>query len=350
MIGQRESRTVLDRAEELVKTGNYTGAIDLLCAANRSGRHEDFERRLIDLRIGGFSQLGWPDPAWPWPPELSGRFAEVSGLPELTADELDSDALLAGILGQGGLIVRGLMDPGMVQATRENIERSLQARKALAEGIPGAGDNPWYERSTSVSGRPAELATIGTEGYTETGSVWCVDSPPTTFELIDFYHRIGLPDLMRGYFGEPAVLSVRKWVLRCVEPDNGAESGWHQDGRFLGDESIRTVNLWIALSDCGDGADAPGIEIVAANDREIYQTGTHGAVFDWTVGQQLVDELGQTRPVVCPRFAAGDAIFFDHYNLHRTGFGLSHSKNRYAVESWFFAGSTAPTKQQPLLF
>ena len=161
---------------------------------------------------------------------------------------------------------------------------------------------------------------------------------------------LGLVQVVGPHFGEPAVLSVRKWVLRCVEPDNGAESGWHQDGRFLGDESIRTVNLWIALSDCGDGADAPGIEIVAANDREIYPTGTHGAVFDWIVGQELVDELGQTRPVVCPRFAAGDAIFFDHYNLHRTGFGLSHSENRYAVESWFFAGSTAPTKQQPLLF
>jgi len=73
-------------------------------------------------------------------------------------------------------------------------------------------------------------------------------------------------------------------------------------------------------------------------------------VFDWTVGQALGDALGQAQPGVCPRFSAGDAIFFDHYNLHRTAFGAAHSVNRYAVESWFFAGSTAPVKQQPLLF
>ena len=57
-----------------------------------------------------------------------------------------------------------------------------------------------------------------------------------------------------------------------------------------------------------------------------------------------------TSPVLCPRFNAGDALFFDHYNLHRTGFGLNHTKNRYAVETWFFAGSTAPHKQQPVVF
>jgi hypothetical protein len=29
---------------------------------------------------------------------------------------------------------------------------------------------------------------------------------------------------------------------------------------------------------------------------------------------------------------------------------LSHTNNRYAIESWFFAGSTAPLKQQPVVF
>ncbi len=65
MRSERESRTVLDRADELVKTGNYTGAIDLLCEANRTGRHADFERQLIDLRVRGFSQLDRPDPTCP---------------------------------------------------------------------------------------------------------------------------------------------------------------------------------------------------------------------------------------------------------------------------------------------
>ena len=131
--------------------------------------------------------------------------------------------------------------------------------------------------------------------------------------------------------------------------ENGAISAWHQDGRFIGDD-VRTVNLWVALSDCGEGADAPGIELVPGNTREIYPTGTEGAVFDWTVGQGIVDRLCTPQQVLRPRFAPGDAIFFDHYNLHRTAFGTDQHSRRYAVESWFFAASKAPAKQQPLLF
>ena len=33
--------------------------------------------------------------------------------------------------------------------------------------------------------------------------------------------------------------------------------------------------------------------------------------------------VAQDSPVQCPRFNAGDGMFFDHYNLHRTGFGQS---------------------------
>jgi len=345
-----ERRALLDQVESLVNRNDYRSAIALLVEANRRAEDPVLEQRLIDLRIQGFPQTPRPAPPTHWQPDFSDRFEEVEGLPAIDAGELDTDALLAGILGKGGLIVRGLMDAPTVETMRHNIDRALLGRKDFAEGVPGADANPWYSRSGSVAGGPVQFGTMGSNQYTGAGSVWAVDSPPTAFQLIEFYHRIGLPALLDSYFGEAAVLSVRKWVLRCVEPNNGAVSGWHQDGQFLGDESIRTVNLWIALTDCGGDADAPGIEIVGGNDRTIYETGTRGAVFDWTVGQELVDELGQTRPVCCPRFNAGDAIFFDHYNLHRTGFGTDHSSNRYAVESWFFASSTAPAKQQPLLF
>lgn len=172
-----------------------------------------------------------------------------------------------------------------------------------------------------------------------------------TFELLEYFREIGLPGLLTSYFEEDPVLSVRKWVVRCAAPNNGASSGWHQDGYFLGDATaIRTANLWIALTDCGGDASAPGLEIISGTGREIFETGTRGSPFDWTVGQELIDEIAQTNPVRCPRFNAGDALFFDHFNLHRTGFGLNHTNNRYAIESWFFAGSTAPVKQQPVVF
>ena len=296
-----------------------------------------------------YDRLDWPTPHVDWPPAHDNRFVDVQGFPEVHFKDLEAADLKAGILGKGGLIVRGLMsDEGTQARMSDNIDRTLRARMEFY-GNKGREQSGWYHRSSVISGGPTQFR--GGEKFTTIGSVWSADSPPLAFQLIDFYRQIGLPALLNGYFGEDPVLSVRKWVVRCAAPNNGAAAGWHQDGQFLGDANkIRTANLWIALTDCGGGAAAPGMEIVAGNERRIYETGTHGAPFNWTVGQGLVDEITRDCSVECPRFAPGDAIFFDHFNLHRTGFGLNHTNNRYAIESWFFAGSTAPMKQQPVVF
>ena len=339
---------LIEQAEHLVDEGNYRSAIALLEQAGTFDNHA-LAQRLVELRIQAYSKIQWPAPHENWPPAHDNRYQSVKGFPEVNFGELTVDALKAGILGKGGLIVRGVIDSARIATMRENIDRVLQARADLTTAKPGAENNPWYQRSPSVQGGPAQFR--GGVRYTNIGSVWSVDSPPMTFQLINLYREIGLPALLKSYFGEDPVLSVRKWVVRCAAPNNGASSGWHQDGYFLGDASaIRTANMWIALTDCGGDADAPGLEIIAGNDRKIYETGTRGSPFDWTVGQEIVDEIAKTHPVQCPRFNAGDALFFDHFNLHRTGFGLSHTKNRYAIESWFFAGSTAPLKQQPVVF
>lgn len=339
-------QSTLQQARDTARDGDFPGALELLSQANREEPSAELESELLNLRIEGFSR--GPATTVDWSADCDARFKGVQGLPEIERAALDASTLRAGILSKGGLIVRGLMDPRRVERTRNCIDRALQARKALSEGEEYPEAERWFNRPDRVAGGPVQFGTLGGNQYTDTGSVWAVDSPHSAFHLIEFYRELGLPQLLQEYFGEPAALSVRKWVLRCVPPNNGAESGWHQDGQFMG-EGIRTVNLWIALSDCGDGADAPGIDIVADNTREIYPTGTHGAPFDWTVGQGLVDELGQQHPVLRPRFRPGDAVFFDHYNLHRTGFGTADRNRRYAVESWFFATSVAPDKQQPLL-
>ncbi len=338
---------LLDAAEQALASGNFHRAIDLFSTANRYSHSSAIEQRLIELRIRAAQRLTWPET--PWSSHHDNRFESVVGFPEVGPDELDASVLRAGILGKGGLIVRGLMDQNMASLMRDNIARTLESRKLWANGVPTTGETPWYTRSEAVAGGPVQFDASSAEKYTDTGSVWAVDSPPNAFRLIEFYRELGLPHILHEYFGEDALLSVKKWVLRCIAPNNGAQSGWHQDGRFMGD-GIRTVNLWIALSDCGSGASAPGLDLVADNSRRIYETGTHGADFDWTVGQGLVDEVSQRFPVIRPHFSAGDAVFFDHYNLHRTAFGQEDRENRYAVESWFFAASTAPAKQQPLVF
>ena len=338
---------VIQQAAELAARNGNRSAMECLAEANRAGGEAEFERQLLNYAIDGFAMAEHGEVAWDT--QHDERFARGQGLPEIEAADLDADMLRAGILGRGGLIVRGLMGEAQIAATKTCIDQAFEARKAIAEGEGTAQHQRSFARPESVSGGPVQFGSLGNNQYTNSGSVWAVDSPQAAFSMLEFYRRIGLPEILQAYFGEPASLSVRKWVLRCVPPNNGAESGWHQDGQFMG-QGIRTVNLWVALTECGEGAEAPGIDIVADSNREIYPTGTHGAPFDWTVGQGFVDELGQRCPVQRPHFQPGDAVFFDHYNLHRTGFGMADKNHRYAVESWFFANSVAPAKQQPLLF
>jgi hypothetical protein len=345
-----EIRTdIIDDAERLMATGEWSSALALLVAENNRHPDSELERKMVDLRIKAFREMNWPAPEVSWPPAHQPLDTPGNELPEITPNELDVNTLRSGILGNGGLIVRGLMDANTVREMHDNLDRTLLAARGNASRKNELDAQTWFTRSEEVKGGPAQFFALGSENQSATASIWAVDSPRTANQLIQFYQSINLPALLQGYFSEPAALSVKKWVLRRVAPDNGSQSGWHQDGRFLGD-GIRTVNLWIALTDCGGDADSPGMDIVGGGNKTIYETGTHGAPFEWTVGQGLVDELGEESPVLCPRFAPGDAIFFDHYNLHRTAFGIDHTQTRYALESWFFAASRAPAKQIPVFF
>jgi hypothetical protein len=180
------------------------------------------------------------------------------------------------------------------------------------------------------------------------GSIWVAESPRMMQRLIELYDDIGLKTVLTEYFAERPSLSVRKWVLRKISPIAFA-TGWHQDGQFMGTD-FHSVNMWLPLSECGGDTDAPGLEIMPTPRRKIHETGTQGAAFAWTVGKDLIQQLANDTPICVPRFSPGDALFFDHYNLHRTAFGPHLKKDRYAVESWFFSSSSAPAKQSPIVY
>lgn len=347
--GEAPSEELLNAATRLSEQGDLHGAIELLVEGNRQKPSTSVEARIMDLRIAAFQKGSWPGPDTSWPPAHQTLFSEQDEIPEITSDKLDVEHLKAGLLGSGALIVRGLMDEERARTMTQNIDRTFDAACEYANDPTIA--SPWFRRSPEVSfkGNPIDFGALANGETRRPPAVWASDSPTAAFQMIDFYREVGLHRILAEYFAEPAVLSVRKWVLRCLAPDNGAEAGWHQDGRFLG-EDIRTVNLWLSLSDCGADAPAPGIEIVVDSDKTIHETGTHGAPLNWTVGQGLVDELGEDSPIVRPRFRPGDALFFDHFNLHRTSFATGHSEDRYAVESWFFSASTVPGKVIPVIF
>jgi len=343
------SSAAMQRADQLVQQSEFASALE--CLVEEQLRHPSsaLEQKILDIRLTAFPHIDWGSKPERWPPTHDGRFAKVNGLPEIPHSELDSEAVCAGVMGAGGLIVRGLLNKQQVESLRSGIDNTLVARRRLSQGAGEVEDERWFKRSSRIAGGPAQFGALGARQYSDDGSVWVADSPKMAHELTALYAHLGLPRLLANFFGEPAVLSVKKWVLRKVKPNPTERAGWHQDGRFLGD-GIRTVNMWIALSECGGGAAAPGMDIVADRDKVIHETGSHGAPFDWTVGPGLVDKITQSTPALNPQFQPGDALFFDQYNLHRTGFDAHHSLHRYAVESWFFAASCAPDKQIPLLF
>ena len=129
-------------------------------------------------------------------------------------------------------------------------------------------------------------------------------------------------------------------------PASQKNTGWHQDGAFLG-KDVRSVNFWLALSPCG--RDAPGIDLVPRRIPYIVETGTHGAEMDWIVGPGMVDLLAQDAPVASPEFAAGDALLFDHLFLHRTSLPPNRTLDRWAIEAWMFAPSHYPMSFEPLV-
>jgi hypothetical protein len=106
------------------------------------------------------------------------------------------------------------------------------------------------------------------------------------------------------------------------------------------------VNCWLALSDCGD--DAPGLDLFPKRQTELVESGTKGAFDWWVVGEGVAEEMARTTPIVTPLFKAGDAMLFDQMLLHRTGIRPGLTRERLAIESWFFAGSTFPMPQMPM--
>ena len=175
------------------------------------------------------------------------------------------------------------------------------------------------------------------------GAVWTADSPRMLAALTDLVAESGVTDLVTAYLGERPALSANKCTLRRVPLDTNV--GWHQDGAFLG-QHVRTLNLWLALGDCG--TDAPGLDLVPRRFDEVLPSGTEGAMFDWSVAADVVERSAGSVGIVRPEFGAVDALLFDHLFLHSTAVEPTMTRERHAMETWFFAPAAYPDGQIPL--
>ena len=334
----------LHKAHSLVKQNRYPEAIRFLTEANRRLHSSAIEILLVNLRHDSFFHHVPTSSLASWPPHPDDLYADQPGIPEIDRRDFTATNVASGVFNHGSIIVRNMLTKDQVSLMRKSIIKTYAQHDKAMAGAPETETAPWF-----VPFNPAPRE--GTEAITERGwyrqggAELAADSPRGLFNLINCLQDAGITDMVTEYLGERPALSVKKTSLRQV-PHNQTVTGWHQDGAFLG-QGIRTVNVWIALTDCG--VDAPSMDMVPRRMTDIVPTGTEGAVFDWSVSQLAVrDAAGETPPVRL-QFREGDAIIFDEMNLHRTGVSPGMTKDRFAIEAWFFAPSCYPIEQLPIM-
>lgn len=345
-ISESRADRLRRRADKVVAAGAFDQAIVALTRLAARGDRPDVDRQLVALRHRAFLESTHAAGLATWPPEPSARLQPDprTGMVEIERDELTSAVVREGILRHGSLIVRGLFDPDASARLRDSIRCSFDAHDRYFDApIAETGDDAWFSPFDPAADQGFEP--IAREWVRSGGGVLAADSPRGLRLFLDECERAGVIDVLAGHLGERPALSVLKTTLRCVPPDVNSTEGWHQDGAFLGN-SIRTVNVWVALSPCG--VTAPSLDIVPGRLERLMATGTPGAAFDWSVARDLVDEVCPTTGPVRGIFGPGDAILFDEMNLHRTAATPEMTDDRYAIEAWFFAPSAYPMSQIPL--
>lgn len=312
--------------------------IDGLTATNREHRDTDTDRRLLWLRhVAGIHALDEAAPGAEFAEPDRDRLPTVGGLPEFSRSQITPELLRAGILRDGCVLVRGLIDREPALRFAERIDRAfVECGRYLAGEDP---DPSYYEEF-----RPhlRSKGVLGRGWIQEGGGVLAADSPTAAFEMLELFRLAGLAPLVDGYLGEPGLISAHKTTLRKASPS--VPGAWHQDGSFMG--PVRSLNLWLSLSRCGDVA--PGLDIVPRRLDHLVATQTDDAVLEIQVSQAKAEEAAGDTPIIRPIFEPGDALFFDEMFLHQTASDPSMPNPRYAIESWFFGSSSFPAEYAPV--
>lgn len=331
---------LLLHADRLVDGGQVADAVEVLTRLDSSEVTPPVEERLVMLRHRAAAEsTAAPTPDGPWPPPTEALFP-AGEVPVVDRADLDADVVRSALGHQGCLLVRGFVDPDTAADLLAHVHRAFDAARRWADGAPTAETTPHYVPFTPLS--DFSFGEVERSFARTLGGVLTVESPRTLARIIEAFRANGTDRLLADYFGERAVLSAKKSTLRRADGESPTE--WHQDGAFLG-RSTRTLNTWVSLTPCGDAA--PSIDVIPRAFDRIVATGTDDAQFDWSVGPEAARRTGDP---VRPVFAAGDALLFDQLTLHRTGIDPSMTEPRYAIESWFFAASTYPYEQVPVLF
>jgi hypothetical protein len=259
---------------------------------------------------------------------------ESDGLPEIGRAQLTPGLIRAGILRDGCLLVRGLVEPPDALRLADAVDRAFDECDRGEEA-----DEGYYAEFTP---NLRFSAVLGRPWIRRGGGVLAADSPLVAVTMMDLLDRARVPSLVEGYLGEPTLMSAQKTTLRKADP--AVSGAWHQDGYFMGD--VQPLNLWLSLSRCGDVA--PGLDLVPRRLDGLVKPREEGSIIGIEISPEDAEEAAGERGIVRPIFEPGDALFFDELFLHQTASDPDMQKPRYALESWFFGSSSFPADYAPI--
>lgn len=340
-----EARALADR---LVAAGDLPEAVDVLQRSYLVDPDPRTAAELVDLRAEAATAGRHSDPPPTWPPLHPDPFpgTAVGTLPELAAPDLSAARLGGGVLHHGAVVVRGLLPTATVTGLVGLIGRIAAVRDSPDGGEP-ALDGYYRPLAGPVLGdRPRRAATkVKRRLIAGQGGIWLADSPVGTAVVLDALIASGVVEAIGDHLGERPCFSLQKSTLRRSTPEH-RHAGWHQDGSFLG-EGTRTINVWVALTDCGGDLPTPGLEVVPARVERVLPTDSDlGPV---SISPETVLAAAGDIATSRPEFSAGDALVFDERFLHRSHFAPGMTRDRYALECWMFAVDHFPSDYVPLL-
>ncbi len=279
-------------------------------------------------------------------------------LPEIDAAEFSLDFLKQSMRESGCCLVRNYFSDNEVEELRDYVDHSFAVHRGdsfvhnylakqidLRDVLKKTRND--IEANRELNDTYTDTIKLGPNLTRTLGAdVSCLTatSPILTDRLLHVFERKGLKAMLGEYFGSEPCVSVYKWVLRkATSPQQPID--FHQDGAFMG-EYIDSLNCWAPLTDCGEGTDVPGMDIVPVRFLSTFEKGT--GVLNWTVSPQAVTDRFGEEAVITPAFRRGDAFFFDHCLVHRTQHVPDALSERYAIETWFFDSTSFPKNQIPI--
>ncbi len=314
-------------------TENQEEVLRNLLEANRLDPQGEREARIRDVRMTE-ELYGERTPA-----NISDEPVELKyeqNMPACSLENITPEIISAAFKATGMLYIPGAVD-------NEDVERMRNAIEAAHNSMEEKDESQWHNPPRLPTKDSALKLAAARRWANQVGGSLAVDSPRAMYQILDMLERHGIQKIAQDYLGERPVMSAAKFMLWRV-PGDGPSAGWHQDGRFLGDD-LASLNVWTALTDCGPEV-APGMDLVPEY-LDHYIMPAEDSAFDWSVSDSQVESLNL--PVITPQFKAGDMLMFDNWLLHRTCRRPGMTVTRYAIESWFFAPSKFPIGRTALL-